>query len=271
MLIRPISDAHMEVYRHSTVPANIKWDEFMVPVRDRDSEAVLVLAGDICEFGYAMFYATMWKELSKRFLAVVYVPGNHEYFGATAPYGRETFFYFKELFRRYGNIYLLDNSSVVIAGQKFYGTTLWTDYASNASAAMLCTGMGDFRWSRTQDGKESRVTIPQDYIERYAFAEAALREELAKGDDLVVVSHFAPSHRSIHARYMDIKPFEANLHYANRLDELIMDNPQIKLWQHGHTHTQFDYVIGTTRIICNPNGFDSEDTDKHTDLTYVEV
>ena len=37
--------------------------------------------------------------------------------------------------------------------------------------------------------------------------------------------------------------------------EFMLDNPQIKLWTHGHTHEDFDYMIGSTRIVCNPRGY----------------
>ena len=43
--------------------------------------------------------------------------------------------------------------------------------------------------------------------------------------------------------------------YSSELDEYIMDHPQIKLWTHGHTHEDFDYMIGSTRIVCNPRGY----------------
>ncbi len=33
------------------------------------------------------------------------------------------------------------------------------------------------------------------------------------------------------------------------------DNKEIKLWTHGHTHEDFDYMIGTTRVFCNPRGY----------------
>jgi hypothetical protein len=43
--------------------------------------------------------------------------------------------------------------------------------------------------------------------------------------------------------------------YSSSLDEYIMDHPQIKLWTHGHTHHTFDYMVGGTRIVCNPRGY----------------
>ncbi len=271
MLLRIVSDVHMEHYRHATVPAAVKWDELVAPKRDRDHEAILILAGDICEFGYVMFFASAFKELAKRFKAVIWVPGNHEYFSATTPYGDDTFFYFKELVRKWGKIHLLDNSSVTIEGQKFYGATLWTNYDSNATAAAICQSMGDFRWARTYDGKEARQTIPQDYIDRHAKSTQLLDVELAKGEDLIVVTHFPPSFQSIHEKWRNAQPYETNYHFANRMDLTIIDNPQIKLWVHGHTHTQFDYMIEQTRVVCNPTGFPTEDTCRFADLDYVEV
>ena len=43
--------------------------------------------------------------------------------------------------------------------------------------------------------------------------------------------------------------------YSSDLSEFILDHPQIKLWTHGHTHEDFDYLIGSTRIVCNPRGY----------------
>ena len=43
--------------------------------------------------------------------------------------------------------------------------------------------------------------------------------------------------------------------YSSELDDFILDHPQIKLWTHGHTHEDFDYQIGSCRILCNPRGY----------------
>jgi hypothetical protein len=43
--------------------------------------------------------------------------------------------------------------------------------------------------------------------------------------------------------------------YSSDLNDFILDHPQIKLWTHGHTHEPFDYMIGSTRIVCNPRGY----------------
>ena len=69
----------------------------------------------------------------------------------------------------------------------------------------------------------------------------------------VVCTHHAPSRLSTHPRYQHDTLM--NGAYSSSLDEYIMDHPQIKLWTHGHTHEDFSYMIGQTRVMCNPRGY----------------
>ena len=60
--------------------------------------------------------------------------------------------------------------------------------------------------------------------------------------------------------------------YSSDLESFIIDRPQIKLWTHGHTHDDFDYTIGSTRVVCNPRGYDSyEEQADRFKLKYIEV
>jgi hypothetical protein len=43
--------------------------------------------------------------------------------------------------------------------------------------------------------------------------------------------------------------------YMSRLDEFIMNHPNIRLWTHGHMHNPSDYLIDGTRVVCNPRGY----------------
>jgi predicted phosphodiesterase len=69
----------------------------------------------------------------------------------------------------------------------------------------------------------------------------------------VVVGHHAPSRLSTHPRYAAEAIMNGG--YSSSLDDYILDHPQIRLWTHGHTHEDFDYLIGSTRIVCNPRGY----------------
>lgn len=64
----------------------------------------------------------------------------------------------------------------------------------------------------------------------------------------------APTHLSIAPQYVNDKHMNGG--YFSQLDDFILDNPRIKLWIHGHTHTKFDYMVGDyTRVVCNPRGY----------------
>jgi hypothetical protein len=43
--------------------------------------------------------------------------------------------------------------------------------------------------------------------------------------------------------------------YYSELSDFIESHPQILLWTHGHMHDPSDYVIGSTRVVCNPRGY----------------
>jgi hypothetical protein len=87
---------------------------------------------------------------------------------------------------------------------------------------------------------------------------------------VVVVGHHTPSHSSCHPRYKDDQVMNGGYH--SDLSEFILDRPVIKLWTHGHTHELFDYMIGSTRVVCNPRGYDGyEDLADRFELKVVEV
>jgi Icc-related predicted phosphoesterase len=70
----------------------------------------------------------------------------------------------------------------------------------------------------------------------------------------VVVTHHLPHPRSIPGRF---KGDLLNAAYASDLSDLI-EQGQPVLWAHGHTHDSSNYRVGSTRIVCNPKGYDNE-------------
>lgn len=80
--------------------------------------------------------------------------------------------------------------------------------------------------------------------------------EKYKDKKIVIVTHFAPSKKSIHHKYEGDR---ANRYFVNDLDDFILANPNIKCWIHGHTHSSLDYKIGECRVICNPRGYKMRD------------
>jgi Icc-related predicted phosphoesterase len=81
-------------------------------------------------------------------------------------------------------------------------------------------------------------------------------ETALKSDPIptVVVTHHLPHARSVPARF---KGDLLNAAYASDLSQVI-EEQQPALWVHGHTHDSAEYLIGNTRVICNPRGYEDE-------------
>ena len=86
----------------------------------------------------------------------------------------------------------------------------------------------------------------------------------------IVVGHHTPSPFSIHPKYAHDTLMNGG--YTSDLIDFIMDIPRLVLWTHGHTHEQFDYMIGNTRVVCNPRGYIKyENCADQFELKYFEV
>jgi Icc-related predicted phosphoesterase len=112
---------------------------------------------------------------------------------------------------------------------------------------------------------------PEDAVEDHKKMLEYIRIMIeGKNDKFVVVGHHAPSKQSTHPRYKYEEVMNGG--YSSELSEFILDHPQIKLWTHGHTHEDFDYMIGSTRIVCNPRGYiNYEARADNFKLVYIDV
>ena len=72
---------------------------------------------------------------------------------------------------------------------------------------------------------------------------------------IIVVTHHAPSMYSVAEQYKNDLLSAA---FASNLNQFIIEHPQIRLWAHGHCHAPCDYILGETRIICEPFGYYNE-------------
>lgn len=210
------------------------------------------------------------RRCSEAFPNVVYVAGNHEFYHGKWPIGVQ---YLRDECSKFTNFHFLEMDSVEIDEVTFVGGTLWTDMNQGDPLTLHAVRdmMNDFRIIRNSD-KGFRALSPADVAERHRYTVQYIRNVIAEKHDkkFVVVGHHAPSRLSTHPRYAD--DHLMNGAYFSDLSEFIMDHPQIKLWTHGHTHHDFDYVIGDTRIVCNPRGYIGYEN--HADnfqLKYLEI
>jgi DNA repair exonuclease SbcCD nuclease subunit len=117
--------------------------------------------------------------------------------------------------------------------------------------------MNDFRIIR-KEYEGYTLLKPSDTVERHRKMLDYIKTVVAEkpNEKFVVVGHHSPSFQSVSEMYK--AQTLMNGCYHSSLEEFILDRPQIKLWTHGHTHHPFDYMIGDTRIVCNPRGYESD-------------
>jgi predicted phosphodiesterase len=253
-------------------------------VNDQDAQ-VLILSGDICvaadldmrdrrqtEMGFARYRSEMFHDFFERCTAnfphVIYVMGNHEYYHsdfATA---------LGEMRRKLAhlpNLYILEREVKTIDDVTFIGGTLWTDMNNSDPLTLyhMRTMMNDFRviqnsavpvHFKTQEGEfKTRVGkfMPEDAVTEHVKMKQYIEVVTAmlgkNPNKYVVVGHHSPSKQSTHEMYANDTVMNGG--YSSDLNEFIENHPEIKLWTHGHTHHPFDYVVGETRIVCNPRGY----------------
>lgn len=243
---------------HILSDLHIEFSNYIIPIQEAD---VLVLAGDIGNGLAGLVYASQYKKYYKH---VVYVAGNHEFYGYhLSKMSIELAKYAEQM-----GIIFLDNSNVDIDGVSFIGATLWTDfklysdkpehiaYYMNKGAASL----NDFAqirygtfWFNPSDCAKMSLNS-QEYIEN------ALKNNLGKKN--VVVTHHCPSSKSISQKYLGN---HINPCFANNLDNLVK---QADIWIHGHTHDSFDYNLDKCRVICNPRGY-SKHQEKQENINFT--
>lgn len=200
---------------------------------------VLILGGDLIPFRKADQVRRAFSWFCDRFPHVIFVPGNHEYYG-TSPAEAEALL--NACAKWISNLYVLNPGVVTIDGTRFVGATLW--FPNTPDEILYRSHLNDFRVIK------SFVPWVHDTHEEHL---AFLKANLCPGD--VVVTHHLPHPRSIAPQYARLP---INRFFLAQDAAGLVERAGAKLWIHGHTHTSFDYVIGETRVVCNPRGYPGE-------------
>ena len=230
--------------------------------------------------------------------------GNHEHYDYNMPY---TYDRLKAELADLPNIHLLEKETWEHDGVTFVGGTLWTNMNKNDSLTLWHCGqrMNDFQLiknsnrmthhknvvyaknpengSLLRDANNELVIEKVDHYEKASrwSAEDSLEDHKKmldyirivaedKTKQYVVVTHHAPTPISIAECYR----FDTLMNgaFASDLSEFILERPQIKLWTHGHMHNVSDYMVGDTRVVCNPRGYiGHEQRAREFKLRYLEI
>ncbi len=221
-----LSDLHLEWHRD-------EGQSFIKSLDTKDVD-VLVLAGDI---DCAPRLEATFEVLCARFPQVVWVMGNHEFYGYNPV---QALGFANRAARRFGNLHWLNDSTVTLGGVRFLGCTLWFP---KPSASAFKGGYNDYF--------QIKGFEPWVYDEHRASIRF-LSRELRAGD--VLVTHFMPLRESIHEAYRG-HPLNCFFYAGKEADKLVRESGA-QLVVHGHTHCSFDYRLPKgTRVVCNPFGY----------------
>lgn len=256
-----------------------------------DFDRTAALYGDMPNSKKAARFVDFFNMCSKAFKHVVYVMGNHEHYNYDFKF---TGIDIKKNLAHLPNVYLLDREVKVIDDVTFIGGTMWTDMNKRDPLTLfhMKDMMNDFRcvknsnrqvyrkvplYKRKADDsgyelnekgymieigmkmkEEPARFTPEDaadefdkFVQYVQVVTAFLGEDPKK---YVVCTHHSPSHQSCHPRYKHDQIMNGGYH--SDLEQFIIDRPNIKLWTHGHTHEDFDYMVGDNcRVVCNPRGY----------------
>lgn len=216
-----ISDLHLEFREHGIggVPAGHFHIYGSVSFPATLVADILVLAGDI--HPYAWVRESVTKRIEDHYgIPVILAPGNHDYWGSPWPHD-------------------VTGDIMTVNGTRFAWATMWTHIPTWDFG--LTTNFSDFRYisGLTIDAWNDRNHAHIDFLRK------------AKAD--VVVTHHAPSYRSVHPRFQGDAH---NVFFANEID--FENFEDTKVWIHGHMHDEFDYFAHQTQVMCNPLGYPHE-------------
>lgn len=239
MKIRLISDAHQEFYE----------DKRLYDSQDAD---VLVIAGDLSTRGENIVSAL--KRFANNVEDVIYVTGNHEYYGSSIAMVND----YISRFTRDTNVHFLNCGTKKIGDITFIGANLWSNFNNNQFSKMYCgQSINDFR---RINGFATNECVALNTRHTKFFKDAYAAVEGKK----VFVSHFLPDRICIDPQYTGESAL--NDYFANNLGEWIQDLEN-STWFHGHTHSIVRKEIGTTKVYANPYGYDKNDSYQELFLT----
>lgn len=249
---RVVSDLHLEQYQG--MPAEALRIKF-IPPHENDRNSILVLAGDISSKPTQLL--EFLREVEKFFLHVIYVPGNHEFYGHRIDVWSENL----KAALKSGPFDDPENPKISFAtihmeykefeNVRFIFGTLWGDGGKSLKErALVGDGLRDFYVVKTKG--EERFTVPA-MMDIHGRQKKQLQEFLKKPFDgvTIVVSHHMPSYRLCHPRFGTT----LNGGFASDCDSILAADNAPDVWIHGHTHDSIDGRYWNTRVVCNPSGY----------------
>lgn len=214
-------------------------------------DTVLALLGDIGNpMANASVLESFLRECSSRYLMVLYVAGNHEYYNHSGIDVASVNMMLEGLCRQYHNVHFLNNKTVVLEDVCFIGSTLWSHVPLEHKTDVE-NYLNDYRliWKSLHE----RITVEDtnaEFEKNKNFIEKAVCNARANGLKPVVLTHHTPSFIKTSAARFEGKP---TTHAFST--KLCCPVGTIRLWCCGHTHYNFHHNEEGYELVSNQFGY----------------
>lgn len=246
MKFKLISDIHQDYLLATNQP-------FWFPEETtEDRNTVLLIAGDYYCWNRERpaTEKAIFKPLNERYHTVVYVPGNHEFYGSDINTCVDKIEY---RLKQYENIIVLDNAILDINGVNIIGSTLWGGLEGGDPISMINCKKGIADFHEIYTNTELKLFTPQDmynlYLSNREFIEKALQEH--SPERTILLTHHLPMAECIDFKFLRSR---INGAFVGDISDLVLKyQPRYSLF--GHTHDSVDLQVGNTRVVCSPRGY----------------
>ena len=233
-----VSDLHIE-YRNNEIPDPLT---LITPESD-----ILILAGDIGSLYKINQLQGFLEKLCVYFKTVLYVPGNHEFYmvpdDTYEPLSiEELYSKLTSLENNISNLYILNQSSVIINNICISGCTLWSKPEIKLPKFIVrIFGMNNYIYEKKFNSDLLYIKNMINYCQNNDLK-------------LVVVTHHCPTYEVLKYNNSRKNNDKFISLYVTNLDYLL-DSSKIHKWICGHIHKNFDFITnGGTRIVGNQKG-----------------
>jgi predicted phosphodiesterase len=231
-----MSDLHVELTRG--------WD--LPELDERPPFDVMIVAGDLVT---RMERGVRWLLERVTDRTVLYVPGNHEMFGAdidrTVDKARQA--------AAGTNVRILQNDSETIGDCLFVGATFWSDFELFGNRAFAMNRAGDVM----NDYKKIRK---RSYSERLRPIDTLVRHHASRGFIARTIRDTAANRKVVITHHGCVRQAIRNgMEHDIISAAYVSDCPDlldgVDVWIYGHTHESREFRVGKTLIVSNAKGY----------------
>lgn len=240
----------------------------LFPPHEDDATTVLLLSGDICDNWRAHTrFRGFWQRASERFAEIIWIPGNHEYYGHKLSEYHDTRIAVT-MANEFNNVFYWNrNKTSYTCGETkvhVIAATMWTDCdgGNPLTAFAVANQLNDYNHITFADVERDlyrKLRVPDVIAEHVRSRDYIIQKTKAFKDQdpnciVIVMTHHAPSWQSIPDHFKGDVLSHA---YAATIPWREFGEHLPNIWIHGHIHDTVDYRIDAMRVISNPYGYPS--------------